>query len=140
MLAPSIRRFQMADLSLHGAWFLERIMKAFPHRNQYEIAGWLQGMVYSNDHLFLFADFGAAMFERTQFFSLEATQTIIERFVFAQPGHEEQAAGFYEEAKQWAKSQGIQVMVVEEMTDVPHDLIAKAIGKLHTRQQVFAKI
>jgi len=65
---------------------------------------------------------------------------VIERFVFAMEGHVGEAAKFYLEAAKWAKSQSIEQMIVEEMTDIPHDLIKDKLGRLSTKQQLIARL
>ena len=42
MPAPTIRKFDTADLSLHGKWIVPRMMQAFPHMNERAVASFLQ--------------------------------------------------------------------------------------------------
>ena len=136
----TMRRFALPDLDTHGAWILKRIALAFPHLNDRFLLGWIRSLLYDNANLFLYQDNGVALFQTIGIFSLAHKPIVIERFVFCQEGHVKQGAEFYTLAAEWAKSQGIEQVFVEELSDIPHDLIKEKIGRLFTRQQVFARV
>lgn len=139
-----IRRLELADLSRHGIWLVARLLSAYPHLTQRELQGWLRGIVTSNEFLFLYQENSVALAQLIRNMTLTPKPIIYERFVFAEdkdnPAHIAQAAAFYGEIGRWAKTQSVENILVEEMTDVPHDQIKEYLGRLYTRQQVFARV
>ena len=119
---------------------MKRLAQAYPDQNTRSLLGWIRGLLYDNANLFLYQDNGVALFQTVGIFSLAHKPVVIERFVFCQEGHVKEGAEFYTKAAQWAKSQGIEQVFVEELSDIPHDLIKEKIGRLFTRQQVFARV
>ena len=140
----AIRRFEIGDVSRHGAWLLPRLLAAFPHLTNRELQGWLRGLIYSPESLFLYQDNSVALAQRVGSHTLSPKPVVQERFVFAEDKtndtHVAQAANFYSEFERWAKNQSIESILVEELTDVPHDAIKERLGRLYTRQQVFARV
>ena len=134
-----IRRFQPADIRQHD-WIVERLIAAFPHQTRFSLPGWLQNIVFANEFLFLFQEHAVALAEITSEFSLSGDKVVIERFVFAEKGHEAEAAQFYTEFHRWAASHGVKTIVVQEMSDVPHEMIKERLGRIFTRQQQFARV
>lgn len=139
-LPPATRRFEIADLNKHGGWIIRRLQKARPSLSDPQIMQWLKSMIYSNEHLFLYQEHGCALAQTVREETLAGTPVVKERFVFAEEGHADAAAEFYGQFLQWAKNQGVTTIVVEEMTDVPHDLIKEKLGRLFERKQVFARL
>jgi hypothetical protein len=135
-----IRRFTQGDLSTHGQWILKRLLKAYPQQTDRSLVGWLRGLNFDNASLFLSSDHGVALFQVTSVFTLSHKPVIIERFVFAMEGHVAECAEFYTEAEKWAKTQSIEQIIVEEMSDIPHDLIKEKLGRLYVKQQTFARV
>lgn len=144
MPLPAIRRFDTADLTTHAAWIIPRMMKAFPHLSERSVAGFLQTILYNNEYRIMYLDHGVALAQVMSAHSLDASPIVYERFVWVEnPEDKEQvkaAAEFYVEFSCWAKHLGAVVMIVEENTDVPHDLIKEKLGRIFTRQQQFARI
>ena len=142
--ALPIRRFEIADLARHGGWLMDRLLKALPHLTNRELQGWLRGIIYSNEFLFLYQDHSVALAQVLRNMTMTPKPVIYERFVFAEDKenaeHVEQAGEFYAEFERWAKSQSVETILVEELTDVSHDAIKKRLGRLFTRQQVFARV
>ena len=137
----TVRRFALPDLDTHGAWLLPRLLQTYPHLNDRMILGWIRNLLYDNANLFLFQDNSVALFQLTSIYSLAPKPEIIERFVFCKEGHAKEGANFYEEVARWAKSQGVERIRVEEQSDVPHELIAKAIGsRIFTQEYRFARV
>ena len=135
-----IRRFGAADLSKHGGWILRRLTAAYPTKGEQNIAGWLRGTIDSNDSLFLYMDHGVALFQLTTTDILVGKPVVYERFVFAEEGYAKEAAALYTEAERWAKSMGVEQIIVEKMTDIDHELIKTKLGRLFTRQEIFARV
>ena len=140
--APAqIRRFGQADLSKHGGWILRRLVSAYPTKGEHGIAGWLRGTIDSNDSLFLYMEHGVALFQVLSIDSLLPKPVVWERFVFAEEGYAKDAVEFYNEAVRWAGSMGVEQIIVEQMTDIDHELIKERTGRrLFTRQQVFMRV
>lgn len=142
--APAVRRFQTPDLNKHGGWLLPRLAKTYPTVGEPRIAGWLQGIIYSNEFLFLYQDHGAALAHRFHPDPLQPVPVVIEKFVFVEntedPMQIAQGALFYAEFLRWAKNQSIGTIIVEEQSDIPHDTIKEQLGRLFTRTQTFARL
>ena len=144
MAAPTIRKFDTADLSLHGKWIVPRMMQAYPHMNERGVASFLQTINYNNEYLLLFADTGVALAQVMSAHTLDAKPVVYERFVWVENREDKeqikQAAGFYVEFSRWAKRLGVEVIIVEESSDVPHDMVKEKLGRIFTRQQQFARV
>lgn len=140
-----VRRFEIPDLSRHGKWIVPRLLQSFPHlSNERGVAAFLNGLIYSNEHLFLYQPHGVALAQVSTSEMLTAKPVIIERFVWAEDPkdkeHQTACALFYEHFAKWGKHMGAEVMLVEELTDVPHDLIKQSIGRIFNRQQQFVRL
>lgn len=144
MPAPTIRKFDTADLSQHGKWIVPRMMQAFPHLNERGVASFLQTINYNNEYLLLFAETGVALAQVMSAHTLDAKPIVYERFVWVENREDKEqvkhAAEFYVEFHRWAKRIGVEVIIVEENTDVPHDLIKEKLGRIFNRQQQFARV
>ena len=142
--APIVRRLELADLSRHGGWLMKRLQAAFPHLTDREMNGWLRGIIYVNEFCFLYQENSVGLAQVISNSTLTPEPVMYERFVFCEdkdnPEHVAQAAVFYEEFGRFAKNKGIKTIIVEELTDVSHDLIKDKLGRLFTRQQVFARV
>lgn len=142
--APAIRRFDTADLSRHGKWILPRMLQTYRHMNDRAAATFLQNIQYNNEYLFLYSETGVALAQTMSAHSLDAKPIVYERFVWVEnkddPEQIKQAAAFYHEFSKWAKSQSAEVIIVEENTDVPHDMIKEKLGRIFSRAQQFARV
>lgn len=135
------RRFSTADLSTHGAWILPRLMALLPQLGERGVAGWLAGKIYSNDYLFLYQEHAVALAQVVFDESLNAKPLVRERFVWAKaPEYAAEAAVFYDEIRAWAKRLGAEAIIVEESSDVPHDVVREKLGRIFTRQMQFARV
>jgi len=140
---PAIRRFELGDLSRHGGWLIPRLVTALELPEQ-RLGGWLRGMVDTNEHLFLTQDHSVALAEMQRANGLADKPIVRERFVLVEDpenkDHVAEAAGFYDEFKRWAKNLGAEIIIVEELTNVPHETIKEKLGRIFTRQQQFARV
>src|SRR5262245_33210807 len=151
------RRFELPDLDRHGGWLVERLARAFfktaqsenalpaGQTNSSQLASFLKGVVYSNEFHFLYLDHAVGLAQIDPGGSLSALPVVRERFVFVQnPEDKDQldhAADFYQHFARWGRFQGAAAMIVEEMSDVPHDLIRERLGlRLFNKNQVFARL
>ena len=129
-----MRRFETADLSTHGPWLLKRFQAKFPSFGEREIAGYLSGLIYNNEHMFLYQDHAVALAQTTFSAGVRPEKIVQERFVWVQDrtnkAHLEAAADFYTEMKVWARRQDAQRILVCEDSDVPKALIVARIGRI----------
>lgn len=143
-LAPIVRRFELPDLDRHGGWIMPRLTQAFPHLTERSAAGFLSSLIYNNEHLFLYQPHAVALAQVLSANALANKPVVWERFVWVEDPKDKQqvadAASFYSEFQRWAKAMSVEVIVVEELTDVPHDLIKEKLGRIFQRQQQFVRI
>lgn len=141
--APFLRRFELPDLARHGGWLMDRLLKAYPHLTQRELQGWLRGLIYNNEFLFLYQDHSVACAQVVRP-TLSPKPVIQERFVFVETRgsapHIDEASYFYEHMLRWAKAQGADTITVGELTDVPVEKIRDRIGRVYERKQLFARV
>lgn len=140
---PAISRFEMGDLSRHGAWLVPRLTAAL-ELPEHQVGAWIRSMVDSNEHLFLSQEHSVALAEVQRSNGLAGKPIVCERFVLVEDmdnkEHVSEAAEFYDEFKRWAKGLGAEIIVVEEMTNVPHDVIKEKLGRIFARTQQFARV
>jgi hypothetical protein len=140
---PAIRRFELGDLSRHGGWLIPRLVTALELPEQ-RLGGWLRSMIDNNEHLFLTQEHSVALAEMQRANGLADKPIVRERFVLAENPedvmHVKEAAGFYDEFHRWAKNLGAEIILVEELSNVPHDLIKEKLGRIFSRQQQFARV
>lgn len=138
---PAIRRFELPDIDRHGPWLIPRLTASFPHLTERNVLGWLKSLLYANEFKFLYAENSVGLAQMMQVSPLDPRPMVCERFVLARASeHVAEAAFFYADFAVWARHLGCEVMIVEELSDVPHDAIKEKIGRLFTRQQVFARL
>ena len=137
--APA-RRFEIPDIDRHGGWVLERLQKVYKDKTPQQIVAFLRGAVYSNEMLFLYKEHGVALAAIWRPHPLEPKPIIQEVFVLAEPGFEAEAADFYDNIAEWARRQDIDTILVEELSDVPHEAIKEKLGRVFTKTINFAKL
>jgi hypothetical protein len=141
---PMVRRFELPDLSRHGKWIMPRLLQAFPHLNERSAAGFLSSIIYNNEHLFLYQPHGVALAQVVSSHTLMPKPVIWERFVWVEDQQDKDqinaAASFYDHFAKWGKAMDVEIMIVEELTDVPHELIKTKVGRVFSRQQQFARL
>lgn len=129
-----VRRFEVADLSTHGGWLIKRFQALFPDMSERGIAGYLNGLITSNDNLFLYQDHGVALAQMVYSGGARPIHIIQERFVWVEDKTDKQqlefAADFYTHIHLWAKRASIERIIVCENTDVPKSLIEARIGRI----------
>jgi hypothetical protein len=129
-----IRRFSRADLSEHGSWIMPRLVQMLPGVDEHWLAGWLQGMIYDNGHLFLYQKNAVCLAQAVMLPSIKPTKVVQERFVWVKDKSDktqiEAAADFYEDMSLWAVNQRIDRLFVCENSDVPKVDIEKRVGRI----------
>lgn len=139
------RRFELPDLSQHGGWMLKRLLAKYKHLTEQQLAGWLRGIIYSNEFFCQWLPHAVALFQVERAHTLNPQPLIREHFVWAldpkNPDHINEAAEFYTAVLQWARSQNAGTIIVEENSDVPHELIkSKCEARVFSREQKFVRL
>lgn len=144
VLGSEVRRFELPDLDRHSLWFMPRFLKNFPHLNERQAIGFLRGVLYSNEYLFLFQEKGIALAQAVGSHALDASSVVWERFVWVEDPENkmqvEAASYFYERFGEWAKRKSISTVLVDQQTDVSDELIKARIGRIFTTEQKFARV
>ena len=141
---PFIRRFERPDIDKHAAWFIPRMVKAFPHLNERSIYTWLLNILTSNEFMFLYLEHGIALAQTVQF-GLSAEAVVQEQFVWVENPMDKEmvadAAHVYPHFHEWARRKGLTVLIVCENSDVPRDLVSDALrARLFDKKQSFVKV
>src|SRR5438132_2489497 len=138
-----VRRFEMADLSKHGPWLLKRFMLKFPNFTERAIGGYLSGLVFNNEHMFLYQDHAVALAQLVHSPGIRAVKVVQEQFVWVEDRndkeHLESAADFYIHMRQWGKAQDVERVVVCEDTDVPKQMIEARLGRIFDTKISYAR-
>ena len=125
---PGVRRFEVPDVESHIAWLIKRVTTKYPHINERSVVGWLRGMVYLNEYLFLHLPNSVALFEAIRPSPFSPVTVVWERWVWAKDKDSiEEAIAFYPRAKQWAGHLDARSIIVGEASDVPLPLIEEAL-------------
>lgn len=141
---PFVRRFELPDIDKHAAWFIPRLLKSYPHLTERSVRSWLLNILNSNEMLFLYMDHGIALAQAVQY-GLRPEPLVEEQFVWVEnPKDAEQVADgahFYSHFYQWAQRKDLSILVVEENSDIPHEMVREKLDKrLFERKLIFAKV
>ena len=141
---PFIRRFERPDIDKHAAWFVPRLLKAFPQFNERSAYTWLLNILTSNEYMFLYMDHGIALAQVVQY-GLRPEAVIEEQFVWIEDPRDKEmqddASWVYTHFHLWAVRKGLSTMIVGENSDVPLDLIGKTLEKkVLERKQAFVRV
>jgi hypothetical protein len=79
-----IRRFELADLSKHGPWLMKRFLAKFPDMGDKQIAGYLNGLIVNNEHIFLYQDHAVALAQIVFNPGIKRVVVLQERFVWVE--------------------------------------------------------
>lgn len=141
---PDIRRFYIADLTEHGPWIMQRLLKTYPNQNERSIIGWLNGVIDQNEYLCLVMPNAVCFAERFCLDPLSGKMLVREKFVWCQnPENALQvndAAEFYPMMAAWAKNQGIDRVIVGERSDVPLEKIREKFSRLNDFKTWVARV
>ena len=139
-----VRRFEVADLSTHGPWLVKRFMQKRPDLTEGQIAGWLRGRIYDNEHLFLYQDNAVAMAQLIHAPGLKMVKVVQEHFVWIRNREDktqiEAAADFYDYVKGWAKRLEAERIIVCEDSDVPKTVIQQRLGRVYDTTVSHARV
>ena len=143
-LQQSPRRFELPDLDTHGGWLVQRLVSAYRHLNDRQIAGWLRGLMYQNEFSFVYLPNSVGLARAIQPDILVPRVMIQEHFLWAKDPKDNQqvqeAASIYDWWKKWAVLKDAQLRLVGEHSDVPPALIEKKLGPLLERTQAFVRL
>ncbi len=134
----------MPDLSEHGPWVTERLLKFYPFLTQQRLFGWLNSILYSNDFLILYQPHAVGLAKIVTGYMLSPIPIIQEEFVFVENKEDadqvDAAVAFYADFARWSKALGSDILLLApERSDVPTDKI-KGIGRVFQRQQTFVNL
>jgi hypothetical protein len=139
-----VRRFEMPDLSKHGPWLIKRFLLKFPNFTEQAIFGYLSGLVYNNEHMFLYQDHAVALAQFVMSPGIKPSKTVQERFVWVEDRTDkeqlENAADFYSHMHLWGKRQDVERIIVCEDTDVPKAMIEARLGRLFDAKITHARM
>ena len=140
----AVRRFEIPDLTTHGPWLLKRFMQKRQDLSEGQIAGWLRGRIYDNEHLFLYQDNAVAMAQLIHAPGLKMVKVVQEHFVWAKNRDDksqiEFVADFYDHIKGWAKRLEAERIIVCEDTDVPKSVIQQRLGRVYDTTVSHARV
>ncbi len=141
---PFVRRFERPDIDKHATWFIPRLLKSYAHLNERSAYTWLLNILTANDFMFLYFEHGIALAQAVQY-GLRAEAVVEEQFVWIEDPLDKDmqadVAFAYTHFYEWAKRKGLSILIVEENSDIPHDLVARTLDKrLFERKQIFAKV
>jgi hypothetical protein len=137
---PAFSRFYMPDMAVRGAWLVGRLRTRFSMLDEKKLAGWLHGMMDSNEALLQKTAHAVSLAQlmKEQLFPVTV---VIERFCLAEEGHVLEASWHYAEMERWARGLGAKDLVVCEFTDVPRPMIQERITPtLMVREQVVGRL
>lgn len=139
-----VRRFELADLSRHGPWLMKRFAAKLPDIAEQRIAGYLNGLIFDNEHMFLFQDHAVALAQIIHSPGIRPVKIVQEQFVWVENREDkeqlEMAADFYLHMKAWAKRLEAGRIYVCEDTDVPKTLIEARLGRLFDTKVSHARV
>jgi hypothetical protein len=123
-----VRGFTLADLVQSGDIIIARLKKKYPRVSDKVLFSYLRDIVYSNEHHILRTDnaFAAARLKKDTFMPMWAE----ELFVFCDEGCVGEGVDLYKSMFEWAKSHSVSEFYIDEMSDVPRDLIRAHFGKI----------
>lgn len=143
-IIPAIRRFEVPDMAGKGMWITRRLLESFPHLSERQLVGWLNGLIYSPEYLFLHQHHAVALAQLVSTTTLSERPVVQERFIFVEDKDDAEqvkaAAEFYSEFSRWGMSKNADVMLVNELTDIPEALIREKLGRMFPRTQTFCKL
>ena len=143
VIGADVRRFELPDMDRHARWFMPRFLTEFPHLNERSAIGFLRGIIYSNEFLFLFQEKGVALAQAMGSGGLDAEAIVWERFVWVEDptdvAQQQAASFFYVRIAEWAKRMGTGIVHVECKSDVSHDLIKAKVGRVFETSQKFIR-
>lgn len=142
---PAVRRFELADISAHGRWLIPRLVKQYPHLTDRTAYGFLNSILYNSEFHFCYQPHAAGLAQIERVHALANRPIIREKFVWVEDAtnkeHLAEAVEFYAEFQTWARHHGAEIMIVEESTDVPHELVRPMFEKrIFTREQKFVRL
>lgn len=142
---PAVRRFELADISAHGRWLIPRLVKQYPHLTDRTAFGFLNNILYNSEFYFCYQPHAAGLAQVERVHALANRPIIREKFVWVEDvnnkDHLVEAVHFYGEFQTWTKHHGAEIMIVEEASDVPHEMIREKFDKrIFERSQKFVRL
>lgn len=141
----AVRRFELADISQHGGWLIPRLIRQYPHLTQRTAMGFLNNILYNAEFHFCYAPHAAGLAQLERAHTLNARAIVREKFVWVQdsknPDHLAEAVAFYDDFIEWGRRCDAEAMIVEESSDVPHEMVRQKFDKrIFVREQKFVRL
>jgi hypothetical protein len=141
----AVRRFELADISQHGGWLIPRLIRQYPHLNQRTAMGFLNNILYNAEFHFCYAPHAAGLAQLERAHTLNARAIVREKFVWVadskNPDHLAEAVAFYDDFIEWGRRCDAEAMIVEEASDVPHEMVRQKFDKrIFVREQKFVRL
>jgi hypothetical protein len=138
------RRLYIADLTLHGPWLMQRLLKNYPNHNERSIIGWLNGILDDNSFICLMQPNAVGIAERISVDRLSQRLIVREVLVWCRDKEntqqQQQAITLYDKFADWGRMQGIQKMVIGESSDVPVSALREKFQRVNEVKTYFVRI
>lgn len=140
----ALRRFERPDIERHGAWLVPRFLKAFPHLNSHQALSFMVNVLYSNEFMFLYQPHGVALAQILNEQALQPEPVVWERFVLLEDPkdavHIAEGVEFYVEFERWTKQKQAKLLVVDQHSDVPRDMIKERLGRVLVQEMYIVRM
>lgn len=129
-----------ADLKLLMPWIYERLTDFYRGVSIQMMHNWLSQTMNSNEYLFIRTKRSVGLFAvvRGELGLVHAE----EKFVLTEEKHEPEGQSLYKAAANWAGNAGLKEIRVENMSDLPRDMIIASLGgsKVYRREQAWIRL
>jgi len=135
----TFRRVTLVDLSGMADWLIARLQERHPTATSAQIVGWLRSCMDNNEFWFVCTDHTCAL-AGVRRVPLEPFPVAEEIFVFARPGHEDDAEPLYRRMASWAAHQEATILRVDVHTDVTRSNIRATVGAVIAKPHVYLRL
>jgi hypothetical protein len=135
------RRFHLPDLNEKGIWLVNELKERFKSTDG-ELVNWLRAVIVGspNEFLFVRTDHAVALAQVYRE-PLSSRCVVQEQFVLVDDDQfMDQGAYLYSVVYQWAKMLNAYELRIENLTNVPRQMIKARIGELFERPLTLAKL
>lgn len=135
----SARRFSVIDLEQMGAWLTTRLLEKYPTQTPQRLRAFLRGCIDSPEYLFLRNNRAVALFQRIT--TPPAFTTVgHEIFVLGQEDCGTEAEWLYDDAKRWGEANGVERLIVNNLSDVALDKIRRRLPRMFQKTLIYARL
>lgn len=136
------RRFHLPDLNEKGIWLISELKVRFKASTDGELVNWLRAVIVgsTNEFLFVRTDHAVALAQVMRE-PLSSRPVVQEQFVLVDDDKfMEEGAYLYSVLHQWAKNLNAYELRIENLTNVPRNMIKARLGELFDRPLTLAKL